>query len=1044
MSLKVYKSSAGSGKTSTLVIEYLSLALINPFQFRQIIALTFTQKATNEMKNRLINNLVKLKNMNVINPDNEIAYIVNDLKENTGFNEQKIKQQSKILLSNILHQYGDFGFNTIDSFVVKIVRSFAHNLQLAANFEIELDSSIIIEQAIEQLYEGVGKNDQLTKFLLDYTMEKMEEGKSTNIDIQLSELAKLIFDSKHHHNIDLLKDIPIGNFSKVKSLLQKQIKDYKDRIKGFGAEGISCIEQYGLEEKDCSSSWLYKYFYKLYTNHKHIYDINELEKKTFIDKVENDKDWYAKKQLDSIKDTIDTAKPDLLRIINDARKYYKKQIPLYNAHKLILNKISPLALIHQLKQIIDNYSIDNDVIHISEINRKISEVVSEQQAPFIYEKIGQKYNHYLIDEFQDTSVIQWNNLIPLLENSLASSYTNLLVGDAKQAIYRWRDGEVEQFVNLPKLANSNKSLLNKQREALLKRSYKKYVLDTNYRSKETIVSFNNSFYTKLLSYESEYVNHIFEKHMQNTNKIFNKGHVKLNLLDMKDEGSKDALFENILNEIKLIKKRDYKLGDICILARNKKPLIQIADYLLNNDIKVVSSEALYLHNSKVVNLVISFMNLVQSKNVALNQYSILSYFNISQDVILDASTSFNDKLMEKGYQFSFKEMIHYSAYEITEHIIKVLSLNLASNTFIYNFIDHILEQNKKGKSSVSQFLEFWEENYKKLIVNTANDDDAIQLLTIHKAKGLEFPIIMFPLIGFNFDLDKRDYMWQDSDEIIKPIMPKVLIGTEKSGLNSIYKESLKEEENRKKLDDLNLLYVATTRPTDELYIYFSNKDKISEAIWNKVNSINWDANRDLNKSESVLSIGTPTYNSKIKKKNASSISIRNIIHNPWKERVKLRIDALSINRRSKEKGTQLHNLLSKLLTSTIIDDLVKQEIYKKNLDIEYSEEFIGIMKELLSSDKTKYIFEEENNFSCEKDIIINQSKTIRPDKVILIKNKYIIIDFKYSNYAEISALEKEKHLSQIANYVSVFDTMQNTKTEGILLYLHKHIEIIGL
>ena len=1044
MSLKVYKSSAGSGKTSTLVIEYLSLALVNPFQFRQIIALTFTQKATNEMKSRLINNLVKLKEMNPNKPGNDIAYIVNDLKKNTGFDEKKIKQQSKILLSNILHQYGDFGFNTIDSFVVKIVRSFAHNLQLAANFEIELDSSIIIEQAIEQLYEEVGKNDQLTKFLLDYTMEKMEEGKSTNIDIQLSELAKLIFDSKHYQNIDLLKDIPIESFSKVKSILQNQIKDYNIKLKDFGAEGINCIEEHGLEEKDCSASWLYKYFYKLYSNHKHIYDLNDLENKTFLDKVDNNKDWYAKKQSTTIKETIDSAKPNLLKIINNTRTYYKVQLPLYNAHKLILNKISPLALIHQLKQIIDNYSLDNDIIHISEINRKISEIVNEQQAPFIYEKIGQKYNHYLIDEFQDTSVIQWNNLLPLLENTLASSYTNLLVGDAKQAIYRWRDGEVEQFVNLPKLANSNTSILNKQREALLERSYQQFVLNVNYRSKETIVSFNNKFYSELLSHESDYVNNIFEKHKQETNKVFNEGYVKLTNLLYEEDSTDDILFESIFNEITQLKERNYKLGDICILARNKKPLSKIADYLLNKGIKVVSSEALYLHNSKIVNLIISFMKLITGKDIANNKYSILRYFNINQDIIINNSVEFINKLENIGYSFKLENVSNFSAYEIAEYIIKELKLEVASNPFIYNFFDHILDQNKKGKGSIAQFLDFWEDNYTNLIINTASDKDSVQLLTIHKAKGLEFPIVMFPIIGFKFDLDKRDSIWQESDKTIKSIIPKVLISTEKSGLNSIYKESLKDEENRKILDDLNLLYVATTRPTNELYIFFSSKDKISQEIWNKANNIEWSKNRYITKDDSFLSIGKPTNNDLTKNKDSFDTSINKFIHNSWKKKVKLKVDTLSINKKSKEKGTQLHNLLSKLNTETILTELINNEIKQKKLNPEYSKEFIEIINELLNLKETRYIFDKKHEFISEKDIIINQSETIRPDKIVIVDNKFTIIDFKYSIYDEITASEKEKHIKQITNYISVFDSMQNTKTNGILLYLHKNIKIIGI
>ncbi len=1044
MSLKVYKSSAGSGKTSTLVIEYLSLALVNPFQFRQIIALTFTLKATNEMKNRLINNLVLLKNMNIEKPDNSIAHIIKKLKENTGFDESKIKIQSKILLSNILHQYGEFGFNTIDSFVVKIVRSFAHNLQLAANFEIELDSSVIIEEAIEKLYDDVGKNDRLTKFLLDYTMEKMEEGKSTNIDLQLAELAKLIFDSKHYHNIDLLKDIPIESFSKVKTILQKNINEYNTKIKEFGEKGINSIKQHGLEKKDCSGSWLFNYFNKLYTNHKHTLSIKDLENSTFIKMIENGNDWYASKQSTSTKITIDSAKQDFLVIINNAREYYKKQLPIYLANKLILNKISPLALIHQLKQIIDNYSLDNDIIHISEINRKISEVVNEQQAPFIYEKIGQKYNHYLIDEFQDTSVIQWSNLIPLLENSLASSYTNLLVGDSKQAIYRWRDGEVEQFANLPKLANSNTSILNKQREALLERSYEPFNLITNYRSKETIVEFNNNFYSKLIDNESDYIKNIFKNHKQETSKKFNTGFVKLNLLSNEEKNIEEVLLENIYEQIKELIERNFKLGDICILARKKKQLSVIADYLLFKGLKVVSAEALYLQNSKIINLIISFMKLVKGLDKNTNEYSILKYFNISQDKIINKKNSFLENLANIGYSIDLNLISNYSSYELSEYIIKKFNIKVSSNSFIYNFLDHTLDQNKKGKGSISQFLDFWDENYSNLIINTANDSDSIQLLTIHRAKGLEFPIVIFPINDFNFDLDKRDLLWQDSDNNIKHILPKILIATEKSGLNSIYKDSLLEEQNRKKLDDYNLLYVATTRPTKELYLYFNSKDKISKGLWEKANSINWDKTRNITKDVNHLSIGIPIINQNVTSINTNESYIKNFIHNSWTNKARLKKDTLFIYKRKKEKGTQLHYLLSKLDTNVSIDKFLMKNIKQKNISKEFSKEFKTIIESLLNSKDTRYIFEAENNYISEKDIIINSSDTIRPDKIIFANNKYTIVDYKYSIYAEISASEKEKHINQITNYINVFRQMQAKEVNGILLYLHSDINIIRI
>ena len=602
MSLIIYKSSAGSGKTSTLVIEYLALALKNPKNFRQIIALTFTIKATSEMKERLIDNLVYLKNMSLTDIDSNMQYIIKALQEKTGFKLIQLKEQSAILLQNILHNYSDFGFSTIDSFVVKIVRSFAHDLELSSNFDIELDKDVLINAAIEKLFDKIGKDEELTKFLVDYTISQLDDEKSTSLDEPLSKLAGLIFDSKHYKNIDYLKSIPLRNFVEVKKILQSKIEQYNKTTKNFGEEGLNCIKKHGLEKGDCSRSWLYNYFTKLYTNNDSSYDITNLENTSFINFIDNDKTWYAKKKAKTIGSTIDLAKPELKEIISRVRKYYHKQLPEYISNSMMLKKITPLALIHQLKQLIEQYAHDNDIVHLSEVNRKISEVVSEQHAPYIYERIGQRYNHYLIDEFQDTSVIQWNNILPLIDNSLASGYKNMLVGDAKQSIYRWRDGEVEQFVNLPKLAGAKESKLISERQNLMQQVFSEINLDHNYRSLKNIVDFNNLLFQNLLSFEPDYVNKFFQNHQQKTNKTKNEGIVSLKYFN----GKMDLLQIGILEQIKKAISEGYKPNDICIIARKNNHLTEIADYLVANNINIVSADALLLYKSKPVNFVISF------------------------------------------------------------------------------------------------------------------------------------------------------------------------------------------------------------------------------------------------------------------------------------------------------------------------------------------------------------------------------------------------------------------------------------------------------
>lgn len=1040
MSLVVYKSSAGSGKTSTLVTEYLALALIKPKQFRQIIALTFTKKATLEMKNRLVEYLIYLQEMDIQNINDKYKHIVEKIEEITSFSKQNIKDNSKILLQKILHNYGDFGFSTIDSFVVKIVRSFSHDLQLASNFEIELDTDLIISQALEKFYQLIGKNKNITKFLVDYVLNQLEDEKSTDLDILMSKFAAITFDSKHYSNVDLLKGVDLENFSKIKSILQKEQKLYDNTVSEFGKKGIDCLNKFGLKPKDCSSSWLSNYFEKLKNKHKYIYDISTLENKSFIKYIEHDEKWYTKSQKNDVIERIDNAKSEILKIIGEARNYYSNQLPHYLTNKLILNKITPLALIHIFKELINDFCKENEVVHLSEVNRKIAEVIQDQHTPYIYERIGHKYSNYLIDEFQDTSVIQWNNILPLIDNSLANGQHCLLVGDAKQSIYRWRDGEVEQFVNLPKLKGAEDSKLIAEQQNLIVNSIDIKNLDTNYRSLKNIIDFNNTFFSHLLESEDDYVKNIFSDFVQKTPKESNDGFIKLkNFQDDKDD---EELLNEILLQIEdLTKNQNYKPNEICILARSNKLLMLIADFLVKNGLTVMSADALRLYKSKSINFIISILNIVEGINIPINSYTASRYLlenNLIDKIqTFQSASDFFDFLNSQNIEIQYSEIRQFTAIEIVEKIISTFITNANISPFVYRLLDLMLEQNNKIGSSVSAFLKYWNENITKISINVPESNDAVRLLTIHSAKGLEFPVVIFPAISLDDNLDGRDYLWINTPKAIEGLSPILLTANDKIGLKSSEKRLFEKDQSRKNLDRLNLLYVACTRPAEQLFIYFNKKTR-GEDIWESKISKLPIINQEIEfRQKNEISIGSaPVHEIKSKKSVSEINKLKDYYYNDWREKISIKTDYRETSVEiKKQKGIQLHYLLSQLDNKIIIEDLISKAIAEQKISEEYKSEFIEILTEIINNNTTNIFFNSEDEVISEKEILTKENKTLRPDKLITKNNEIWVVDFKYADRSQIRESEISHHEKQVREYMDVISQIESKKTLGFLMYL---------
>ena len=442
----VFKSSAGSGKTYTLVREYVALALKSPLYFRHILAITFTNKAANEMKQRIILALLHLSDIEKYASTSTVLHMLPELQQSTGLSKQEVSGNASHVFTRILHGYDDFSVRTIDSFITRIVRTFAHDLHLAVDFEIELDEGLILDKAVDQLISRVGVDADLTKVLLEFTESLFEDDKNWQIEPGLKKTAKMLFSEGDQENIQKIHEISHSQLLDIIKDINAFRKNFSRDIMTIAEKAVDLIENNGISMDSFfhGNSGIGAFFKKL------AYGEISAHNSYVVQTIQNDK-WTSSGCSQADAQSIMHIKDDLKRMLADCIIHIDNGLQRYKLLEMVMANIYQVGILGALQREIEQIYHDKSILHISEFNKRISEIILREPVPFVYERIGEKYANYLVDEFQDTSELQWKNLLPLMGNSLASGNFNLVVGDAKQAIYRFRSGKVEQFVALPGL-----------------------------------------------------------------------------------------------------------------------------------------------------------------------------------------------------------------------------------------------------------------------------------------------------------------------------------------------------------------------------------------------------------------------------------------------------------------------------------------------------------------------------------------------------------------------------------------------------------------
>ena len=1055
----IYDASAGSGKTYTLVKEYLKIILVSkkPDAYRNILAITFTNKAVHEMKSRVLESLSQFSKAN---PSEKALQLMQDISSDTGLSLNSITEKAKSIIKNLIHNYAAFDISTIDKFTHKVIRAFAHDLNLPITFEVSLDTEILLTEAVDAIIAEAGNDEELTKLLVDFTMEKTDDDKSWDISREIMETGKLILNENNREEITHFDKKKITDFIVIKNKLTELTKELETACVDLANDALLLIENNGID----TNSFPYGTF------PKHLNFFREKDSRANNHRFREFDDIKIKKDAKD-KAIIESIIPKLLEILDSI--YIKIEKLLF--YTAFLKNITPLSLLNTLSNKLTEIQKEQGILSITEFNKLIHDQIQNQPAPFIYERLGEKYKHFFIDEFQDTSEMQWQNLIPLIDNATSSEDllgergSLLIVGDPKQSIYRWRGGKAEQFIELSKDVNP---FNNPEKEL--------FSLKTNWRSYSNIIDFNNQFFGFIANefahndYKDLYKNHSLQE--ENNKK---GGYVNISFLpktEKADYGEEEnpAKVEMYLlatlNRIQKVKANGFSYKDIAILTRKKDNGIAIANYLTQQGIPILSSESLLIGSSSEVQCIINVLYYLKNNNDRESKANFLYYIASTREqrsngtklndqekldihdfialgIEQNSETDFEQWLASFDIHFSFKNTRKKSLYEATESIISKIIPIEKRNAYVQFFLDIVLEQDIKKQAGISDFLLYWDANSGKLSIPSPEGKEAVRIMTIHTSKGLEFPVVIFPFAEEDYSKGPREKIWLNADEE-QVGLPKVLV--DKNNNVSGYGESAaliyQQKKQEELLDDINILYVAMTRAEEQLYIISGivsrNKDGIlpsntaSFFIKFLEEKNQYDEGKleyEFGSAEKLSETEESKDETEIIPQLATTLNMKNI-------KIAQRESLMWNTKQQKaiEYGNILHEILSFIKTKDDIDLAITKAIENGLIVSSQKEDVLKTIYEIVNHQDLSLFFSNEHKILNEKTIIQKEGNLVIPDRMVLTKqNEIYLLDYKTGTH-------QTKYQLQLENYQKAIEKMGFKVTKKALVYIGDTLEIINL
>ena len=1059
----VYKASAGSGKTYALAKEYLKMAFsLGPGRldegFRSILAITFTKKATGEMKDRILDDLEKIARKPAVPHSGGIAADVLDALNDDGIatTPEQLQEMAARLRSTILHHYSDLSVSTIDSFMHRIVRTFAHDMGQPMNFDVMLDEDKIVDEAVALLLSLIGTEgeEELTDMMKSYAESNMEEGGSYRIERSIKELAKLLFDEDTGKSLKQLSALDFASYKAIRQGYAKEAREHESDIRRLAAEMLRELDSIGLDSSMAlrGKNGYYGYLCRLAVAD----DVGKMPGKSTVQAFEEGQ-LTGKKCPAGIAAAAEAALPRLKRLYDGMMR----GIVYYNTCNVLKKQLYSTALLNRLDKLIRQYSHENEIIHLSEFNKMINAVVEDEDnpAPFIFERLGNRYRHFLVDEFQDTSIMQWHNLVPLLENGVSQRHESLVVGDGKQSIYRFRQGDVQQFLRLPHVDG----MKHHGKTLSLPGNHVVKELKENRRSGEAIVKFNNEFFSYLARYvysdnplvQSIYIGHDAEggllperqEELRQLPYKKYKGHVEVDIVSKDDaaeggfESVDDAIFDGVLRTIRhLVEHCGYRYKDIVVLARNNAELATIGNYLsAHSDIPQTSTESFYLSESHAVMAVIAVLRLLRNgadRCAEADLHFRLASLGIDGGRWAEVCERWANGVSSLPPGLDMPYLASLDIYDCCEEIVRMLHLDGIDTLYVASLLDRVAGFAAKHRQDVGDFLEWFDEQ-KSLSAASSEEADAVQMLSIHKSKGLGKPVVICTLWA---ERSHAPRLWVDVPDGMKrgdsPSLPtaRVELPSEKS---TLFDAQFNHETMLNDVDELNALYVALTRPKEQLFIFCPDPADRSTA---KAHDRSFPTLLSLFVDNRGYDRGDEDFRhleDEDDKAPKPQRRITHISHPDWTGRVLIASPsekAITPLQEGKIRfGIYAHDLLAGVRHADDVEAAIERFRATGQATDEEMHRLAELARRVVGDEAARRFFAPGHKVKNECELVTD-GRRVRPDRVVFTPDETWVVDFKTGEHLD-------GYRKQVNDYCRALREMGCPNVSGWLLYLQPDVAV---
>lgn len=820
---QVLRSSAGAGKTHALVKHYLGLCLRSedPASYRKVLALTFTNKAATEMRERAVRYLRELSRNTVY--DGALEDVHQHLRAITGLSQDALRERADRLLRHMLHHWSEVAISTIDAFTQRVVKPFAQELRLSYDLRMSTDQEGLLQRSVERLIALAGEDPRVTEILVQACLQLLSDEARWDPERPLLELSKELQNERSIVPLQRIGAMDVGMVARIGDVIRSEQRAFRDRVRAVGAEALTLLNKAELKAEHFfqTNRGIFGLFRKFAEFDGASIELNSYARTT----LENGK-WAGTRIDTGTASAIEAARPRLEELARSGLDLLASGYKDYLVRAAVQRDLPATFALHELEKQLETIKEEEGVAFFSDLTRKVAEVVAHEPVPFIHERMGERYHHFLIDEFQDTSVLQWTCLLPLIDNALSSGGSALLVGDAKQAIYRWRNGEVRLFAELPHLFNKDDDPITQEREATLVRTYHPLpALAHNRRSSPIIITFNNALFGELAQQLPPHLANIYTGHDQLPGKD-RPGMVRLSQLSaaVKGEDRWNDLFSSIDVALSEALEDGARPGDVAILVRTSAQGSRIAQHLIRKGHSVLSPDGLKVTTDLRVGAVVEALRALLFNDGAAAMKAVQL-----RAMLLDRSTGPVDPLAGHLHEPDALAVLHAMLGPIDVHapfdllaellqsVHRVLLPDEPIEAPFLGMLDEAQAWNIDHPGDLRSFLEHWDRNGAARGIAPPTNGDAVQVMTIHKAKGLEFPVVIVPDASMRARSRSTERIWVDPHDAV-PALDAALVAYGSALVQNGVPELVMEEELRR-LDELNLLYVAFTRAVDRLYAF---------------------------------------------------------------------------------------------------------------------------------------------------------------------------------------------------------------------------------